>query len=598
LIESTAAYTLADKDDNVVVKGAKYTLGTAVHLAEATIALVELVVANVLLGTAKTAQFFLPKQRSEWFNQKVLEPLSQHSLDTTVGMLKAASRMVTNFTSKDTREAAEKDIESRVSSMYDSDTAQAIKNFHINGWTPKKESTVCSLKSEKQVEGPIQQQDQEEDWPPVKEKIAQQIEEGVSQAAIKKSKPTSNEPVKTVKVTEKVDPEETTRVDTEETSYETFQGSAPQTNSRKYACIAAGLVLIAGIVGYAIYNGYGPSTPLQREEVLGQSPLNMTDFMYRMGQTRSDTVSELGQCAECVVGKFGAPVASAAETLGQCAWNATDLTKDVFGQGAAVVANTTEALGQCAANVTHCGESVVGKFAAPVASAAETLGQCAWNATDLTKDVFGQGAAVVANTTEALGQCAANVTHCGESVVGKFGAPVASAAETLGQCAWNATDLTKDVFGQGAAVVANTTEALGQCAANVTHCAECVVGKFAAPVANTLSTDLFEWGRGLVRSSTDLVVYNPNAFQTCAASIEKTGMNYIGGSQALSNSDTSAFTNKLIAGGVALGTTGLAATAYVFYSVKQSMENLTKAMAEGAWRAERASAKRKTTSSN
>jgi len=540
LIESTAAYTLADKDDNVVVKGAKYTLGTAVHLAEATIALVELVVANVLLGTAKTAQFFLPKQRSEWFNQKVLEPLSQHSLDTTVGMLKAASRMVTNFTSKDTREAAEKDIESRVSSMYDSDTAQAIKNFHINGWTPKKESTVCSLKSEKQVEGPIQQQDQEEDWPPVKEKIAQQIEEGVSQAAIKKSKPTSNEPVKTVKVTEKVDPEETTRVDTEETSYETFQGSAPQTNSRKYACIAAGLVLIAGIVGYAIYNGYGPSTPLQREEVLGQSPLNMTDFMYRMGQTRSDTVSELGQCAECVVGKFGAPVASAAETLGQCAWNATDLTKDVFGQGAAVVANTTEALGQCAANVTHCGESVVGKFAAPVASAAETLGQCAWNATDLTKDVFGQGAAVVANTTEALGQCAANVTHC----------------------------------------------------------AECVVGKFAAPVANTLSTDLFEWGRGLVRSSTDLVVYNPNAFQTCAASIEKTGMNYIGGSQALSNSDTSAFTNKLIAGGVALGTTGLAATAYVFYSVKQSMENLTKAMAEGAWRAERASAKRKTTSSN
>jgi len=540
LIESTAAYTLADKDDNVVVKGAKYTLGTAVHLAEATIALVELVVANVLLGTAKTAQFFLPKQRSEWFNQKVLEPLSQHSLDTTVGMLKAASRMVTNFTSKDTREAAEKDIESRVSSMYDSDTAQAIKNFHINGWTPKKESTVCSLKSEKQVEGPIQQQDQEEDWPPVKEKIAQQIEEGVSQAAIKKSKPTSNEPVKTVKVTEKVDPEETTRVDTEETSYETFQGSAPQTNSRKYACIAAGLVLIAGIVGYAIYNGYGPSTPLQREEVLGQSPLNMTDFMYRMGQTRSDTVSELGQCAECVVGKFGAPVASAAETLGQCAWNATDLTKDVFGQGAAVVANTTE----------------------------------------------------------ALGQCAANVTHCGESVVGKFGAPVASAAETLGQCAWNATDLTKDVFGQGAAVVANTTEALGQCAANVTHCAECVVGKFAAPVANTLSTDLFEWGRGLVRSSTDLVVYNPNAFQTCAASIEKTGMNYIGGSQALSNSDTSAFTNKLIAGGVALGTTGLAATAYVFYSVKQSMENLTKAMAEGAWRAERASAKRKTTSSN
>ena len=540
MIESTAAYTLADKDDNVVVKGAKYTLGTAVHLAEATIALVELVVANVLLGTAKTAQFFLPKQRSEWFNQKVLEPLSQHSLDTTVGMLKAASRMVTNFTSKDTREAAEKDIESRVSSMYDSDTAQAIKNFHINGWTPKKESTVCSLKSEKQVEGPIQQQDQEEDWPPVKEKIAQQIEEGVSQAAIKKSKPTSNEPVKTVKVTEKVDPEETTRVDTEETSYETFQGSAPQTNSRKYACIAAGLVLIAGIVGYAIYNGYGPSTPLQREEVLGQSPLNMTDFMYRMGQTRSDTVSELGQCAECVVGKFGAPVASAAETLGQCAWNATDLTKDVFGQGAAVVANTTEALGQCAANVTHCGESVVGKFAAPVASAAETLGQCAWNATDLTKDVFGQGAAVVANTTEALGQCAANVTHC----------------------------------------------------------AECVVGKFAAPVANTLSTDLFEWGRGLVRSSTDLVVYNPNAFQTCAASIEKTGMNYIGGSQALSNSDTSAFTNKLIAGGVALGTTGLAATAYVFYSVKQSMENLTKAMAEGAWRAERASAKRKTTSSN
>ena len=540
MIESTAAYTLADKDDNVVVKGAKYTLGTAVHLAEATIALVELVVANVLLGTAKTAQFFLPKQRSEWFNQKVLEPLSQHSLDTTVGMLKAASRMVTNFTSKDTREAAEKDIESRVSSMYDSDTAQAIKNFHINGWTPKKESTVCSLKSEKQVEGPIQQQDQEEDWPPVKEKIAQQIEEGVSQAAIKKSKPTSNEPVKTVKVTEKVDPEETTRVDTEETSYETFQGSAPQTNSRKYACIAAGLVLIAGIVGYAIYNGYGPSTPLQREEVLGQSPLNMTDFMYRMGQTRSDTVSELGQCAECVVGKFGAPVASAAETLGQCAWNATDLTKDVFGQGAAVVANTTE----------------------------------------------------------ALGQCAANVTHCGESVVGKFGAPVASAAETLGQCAWNATDLTKDVFGQGAAVVANTTEALGQCAANVTHCAECVVGKFAAPVANTLSTDLFEWGRGLVRSSTDLVVYNPNAFQTCAASIEKTGMNYIGGSQALSNSDTSAFTNKLIAGGVALGTTGLAATAYVFYSVKQSMENLTKAMAEGAWRAERASAKRKTTSSN
>jgi len=113
LVEMTAAYTLAKDEDGIFKKSAKYTLGTAAHLAESLIALIELVATGLLYGAAKSVQLFLPKATSEWFKEKIVEPLYQRNLNTALGMLKVASRTMTNFISDKSREK----IENRIDAM-------------------------------------------------------------------------------------------------------------------------------------------------------------------------------------------------------------------------------------------------------------------------------------------------------------------------------------------------------------------------------------------------------------------------------------------------------------------------------------------------
>lgn len=98
LTRSTTSYTLVQKENGWVTRGAKYTLGTVVHGLETLTALVDLVVANFLLLLAAAPHFLLPEASAQRFDEKVFTPLREYAVDAAVAMCTAGSRVVTNFT--------------------------------------------------------------------------------------------------------------------------------------------------------------------------------------------------------------------------------------------------------------------------------------------------------------------------------------------------------------------------------------------------------------------------------------------------------------------------------------------------------------------
>lgn len=120
LTQVTATYTLVQKEDGWVTQGAKYTLGTAAHALETVIALIELVLASVVLVPATALRFLIPKAREQWFDEKIVTPLTHYAVDAGVAMCAAGSRIVTNFTGN--AQTVEASLRSRWTSMFLSQT--------------------------------------------------------------------------------------------------------------------------------------------------------------------------------------------------------------------------------------------------------------------------------------------------------------------------------------------------------------------------------------------------------------------------------------------------------------------------------------------
>jgi len=136
-LQKASEYLMVNKkegqEDTGVKKYAKYAGGTVAFLTLSTLGTVETVLRNLGALAAKGVTFFVPKGYAETLDNKVVA-LFNHAFLTTASTAVAATQLVTNFLSNETRASTADSVNNAVYAPYGSDFMKATYELHINGF--------------------------------------------------------------------------------------------------------------------------------------------------------------------------------------------------------------------------------------------------------------------------------------------------------------------------------------------------------------------------------------------------------------------------------------------------------------------------------
>ena len=134
LAERAMGHLKINEENGTLVRVAKYSAQTIVTAANLAVGTVEAVIRNVLLVVAKVFQFISPRAWSEGYDNAIMKPLREHAYLATVNVADAATKLVTNLTSRKFAVKVEDKITSGLGKVYYSKVADKFFDLHFNGF--------------------------------------------------------------------------------------------------------------------------------------------------------------------------------------------------------------------------------------------------------------------------------------------------------------------------------------------------------------------------------------------------------------------------------------------------------------------------------